>query len=849
MTIPVSDRLYELLPALYRLRDSESSRSALRALMALIEQQFLALEADIDQLYDDAFIETCQEWVLPYLGDLLGVRPLQDAGGRYSQRAYIANTLAYRQRKGTVTVLEQLARDVTQWPARGVEYFQRLEWTQYSNHLRLHSWRTPDLRDTNALELLNSPFETAQHTPEVRHIDNGRGRYNIAHVGIGLWRLQAYPLIRVEARPVPAVAGLFWIHPVGRDWALFNDPVPETAITTQAQEINVPAPLRRRPLYEEVEAIASNQPPRTQYLAGPPVVEVFLDGEPVAPADLLICDLSGEPGGAGSNWQRPDLTQLREAEVNPNRQVAVDPVLGRLAIPAGTAVPEFVQVSYAYGFSGDVGGGPYDRRASADLALSRPPTWQVGVSREATAVGEETVVTDLTTAISLWHSQPAGTVGVIVLMDNHTYLPELDSSTPLTLLEGSELLIIAADWPRVEIPPPVGGERRNLGQFVPVQRRAHLLGDLFVQGVAPADSLNPGQLTLDGLWVEGGLTVLAGNLGHLRLAHTTLVPDQCSLVAESAPGVENANTRLIVEVDHGITGPLYLSQSLAALQINDSIVAGATGQSWLTLPVTLPFPDGELRIEFTDGSEETISLTDAADLATLQQVLQTALQSLPGLADLAVSEAGNRLLILAPMALQFTATASDADTVRNLGLLDGPLAIAAPQADQAAPPTTLLRTTVFGGTYTQAITLGSEVIWTGRAIAQRRQQGCVRFSYVPPQSRTPRRYRCQPDLEIDRRLELAQQRQGSPLTAAEADTIRRRTRRQIVPSFSQRTYGEAAYGQLSQGCPDPIRRGASDGSEMGVFSFLKQPQRETNLRTVLDEYLRFGLEAGIFYLT
>ena len=34
---------------------------------------------------------------------------------------------------------------------------------------------------------------------------------------------------------------------------------------------------------------------------------------------------------------------------------------------------------------------------------------------------------------------------------------------------------------------------------------------------------------------------------------------------------------------------------------------------------------------------------------------------------------------------------------------------------------------------------------------------------------------------------------------------------------------------------------------MGAGHYLYQPQRESNLRTRLDEYLRFGLEAGIFY--
>ena len=36
---------------------------------------------------------------------------------------------------------------------------------------------------------------------------------------------------------------------------------------------------------------------------------------------------------------------------------------------------------------------------------------------------------------------------------------------------------------------------------------------------------------------------------------------------------------------------------------------------------------------------------------------------------------------------------------------------------------------------------------------------------------------------------------------------------------------------------------------MGAFSFLKQPQRTANLQSNLEEYLRFGLEAGIFFVT
>jgi hypothetical protein len=71
----------------------------------------------------------------------------------------------------------------------------------------------------------------------------------------------------------------------------------------------------------------------------------------------------------------------------------------------------------------------------------------------------------------------------------------------------------------------------------------------------------------------------------------------------------------------------------------------------------------------------------------------------------------------------------------------------------------------------------------------------------------------------------------------------------LTPSYTSTQYGHPAYAQLSLTCPNPIRTGAEDGGEMGAFHFLKQPQRESNLLASLDEYLRFGLEAGIFYET
>ena len=122
-----------------------------------------------------------------------------------------------------------------------------------------------------------------------------------------------------------------------------------------------------------------------------------------------------------------------------------------------------------------------------------------------------------------------------------------------------------------------------------------------------------------------------------------------------------------------------------------------------------------------------------------------------------------------------------------------------------------------------------DVIFTGVVTAQRRQTGCVRFSYIPPGSQTAQRYHCQPDWPRGRSGSAAQ-------AAIEA---------RVTPQFTSLDFGQPAFAQFSSRCAIEISAGAEDGSEMGVFSFLQQPQRRANLLAALDEYLRFGLEAGM----
>ena len=107
----------------------------------------------------------------------------------------------------------------------------------------------------------------------------------------------------------------------------------------------------------------------------------------------------------------------------------------------------------------------------------------------------------------------------------------------------------------------------------------------------------------------------------------------------------------------------------------------------------------------------------------------------------------------------------------------------------------------------------------GPVTADRRQDGCVRFSYVAPGSRTPRRHRCEPDLS------------AAP-----------------PPAFVSRRYGDPGYGRLATD-DGPVATGASDGAEMGAFHHLRQPQRLRNLRTSLDGYLPAGYRAGVYPVT
>jgi hypothetical protein len=138
--------------------------------------------------------------------------------------------------------------------------------------------------------------------------------------------------------------------------------------------------------------------------------------------------------------------------------------------------------------------------------------------------------------------------------------------------------------------------------------------------------------------------------------------------------------------------------------------------------------------------------------------------------------------------------------------------------------------------------------WQAAVMATQKQQGCVRFSYVPPGSRTPRRYRCQPETAVQQAIAIAE-KDDPLLNAADKAAIADLVASRIHPVWNAQRYGNPAYMQMAHACAKEIVTGADDEAEMGAFHDLYQPQRLANLRIRLQEYLRFGLEAGVIYMS
>lgn len=714
------ERLYALLPAVYRLRDAERG-GALRELLDVLAAQIEVLEEALEQLYDDQFVETCAPWVAPYLGDLVGYRMLHGVADRVrSPRAEVAHTIAYRRRKGTAAVLEQLARDVTGWPARTVEFFERLVTSSYMNHVRPHARATADLRAREALSWgtrMNGAFDDLAHTADVRRIGapaaRRAGRYGIPNVGVFLWRTEAVrlhgaPLTRHDTGDGPAARRRYRFDTLGCDAPLFGAGRTEEDITHLAGPADVPLPLDRRRLGDHLDAYYGDG--RSLLLSRGERTPAGAWRFTAVPAgEITVCDLSDLPRSGGAWAHEP-----------PAGKVAVDPVLGRVFF--GTPVPE--------------GGKPV---STHHHGLAVPVGARGSARGEAVTPQPRHAVSDGEAAQAPLDALAAG--GTLRIADSDRYE---DLATVRTVAAGPGLPDTAV-WVRAD-----DGTRPTL--VVPGGLRL---------AMAPRTTV-----VLDGLLIGGGPVVLeeSGDGGDrtVVLNDCTLVPGR-TRTADGLPGHRGLPSLLILD-------------PFATVRLNRCVVG----------PIVA-----------VEGAEVTLTdcVVDACDRTAVAYCGRSAPpDGAPGAALREVADGsvpGGRLRLRACTVVGGVHTVG-LDASNSLLLAE----LAPGDAREAS-------------------------VW-----ARRRQDGCVRFSYVPEDARTGRRHRCRPD-------------------PADPPGVRRATR----PHFTSLRFGDPGYAQLTTATPDTIRRGADDENEMGATHLLFTPRRESDLLLRLDEYLRFGLEAGFFYAT
>ena len=755
------DRLYELLPAVYRERDAEQGYP-LRALLRIVGRQAALVDRDVETLWNDFFVETCRPWVIPYIGDLVGSDVLYDAtrssagasarelftdlAGRdlrpplaARSRTDVAKTISYRRRKGTPPMLEELARDVTGWPAHAVEFVDLLSWTQHLEHRRATS-RWADTRSVEAMGRVGGAFDETSHSVDVRGIGQREGWHNVAKVGFFLWRLGAFPLEDVPARRTSA-PWRYTFSQLGQRMPIFSRLRREGDQAGLATELHVPGPIRTALFAQDLRRYAAGRPVRT--------ADTELYGE-TADASFAIrrngvyVHPAADPAAApGAFVPQVVCRRLYPWPEDPpaGQVIAVDVQQGRIAVGDGWPdATESIDVSYHYGFGAELGGGPYERGKWA----VRPglADLRIGVKEDGLAPpgAPPVVVQSVADALALWVAEGRPDT-IVSILDSRSY--ELPAT--IALRNEGWLVLEAANSERPHL------RTRDSGLRVDA-----------LEPERPGDPDRRASLTLSGILLEGWLD-LVGDLGLLRLLHSTLVPGRelrggggsigsgAAVRARATSAGDLFNTQLRIEAAFSIMGELRIPRHADSITLLDCIV---------------------------DGVRE-----------------------------------------------------------RALG---GPGATPGPHV-------TAERTTVFGVSLVRSLD-ASETIFTEPVQAERTQEGCVRFSFVPPGSRTPRRYHCQPDRAV--RAETERSLAANPaLSTAERAAIRERVERRVVPFFTVRRYGQPAYAQLHLNAPLEIRTGAEDGAEMGAFGHVKQPQRESNLRRRLDEYLPFGLEPGIVYVT
>ncbi len=529
------DRLYDLLPATIRARDQVTGQP-LRALLRVVAEQVNVVEDDIARLYENWFIETCDPWAVAYVAALLGTaalaapapdRPdkLDSARGRRRlalllQRRAIANTLAYRRRKGTLAVLEALVRDVGGWAGHAVELRDRTAVFFALNYPHPERGRLVDLRRHDELDRGMGPFATLTRTVDLRGATAG-GRGEMTSVGLYVWTMRPARWGKTPACCIDNGADRGVCRPDERrhdyTFSPLGNPVPLVRrllgppdLDRPVREAEVPAPIRLRDFRDHKGDFYG--PGKSLLIWQGDLAHGPVPLERIVPADL----------------RRPVRLKANE--------VAVDPESGRIALGLDQNVHQAppLWVRYYTGVPFDIGGGDYFRSADTPAAACHAFVLTHGFPAQAPkdARPGKTIFETLADALAACAAEKHKHA-VIELLDDGPF--HLDKPLTVPAEKTIEIRATLGRHPLVLLGSPGEG-----GHFQP----------------GPKDQTG-GRLVLNGLLISDRPLVLRGPLEAVTIRDCTIVPGN-GLGACGKPKLKHRPTLIL----RGLEGSVAIERSI-----------------------------------------------------------------------------------------------------------------------------------------------------------------------------------------------------------------------------------------------------------------------------------------------